>query len=83
MFFNAVVIVLQEILEAALMLSLLLSFVRYFNFTNVGTVFIQRYWTFFSVVFGVIFAWVYSQNFERISDSFDYVGLEIANASIH
>jgi high-affinity iron transporter len=83
MFFNAVVIILQEILEAALMLSLLLSFVRYFNFINVGTVLFQRNWTVFSVVFGVIFAWVYSQNFERISDSFDYVGLEIANATIH
>lgn len=83
MFLNAVVIVLQEILEAALMLSLLLAFVRYFNLVNGGAALLRRDWVLLSIVFGILLAWIYSHNFSRISDSFDYVGLEITNASIH
>ena len=83
MFFNAVVIVLQEILEAALMLSLLLAFGRYFNLTNSGHGLLRRNWVVVSVLLGVFFAWLYSKNLALISDSFDYVGLEIINASIH
>mgnify|MGYP001103482309 FL=1 len=83
MFLNAILIVLQETLEAALMLSLLLAFVRYFNLVNSGNVVLRRNWVLISLLSGAIFAWVYSENLGEISDSFDYVGLEIANASIH
>ncbi len=83
MFLNAVVIVLQEILEAALILSLFLAFVRYLNLENNDSVLRRRIWVTLSIIFGILLAWTYSHNFSRISDSFDYVGLEITNASIH
>ena len=88
MFINAVVIVLQEILEAALMLSLLLAFLRYFNeVTTLSAVpralLLRRRWAVYSVVLGVVFAWLYSVNLGTISEAFDYVGLEVANAAIH
>lgn len=83
MFLNAVVIVLQEILEAALILSLFLAFVHYLNLENNDSVLRRRIWVTLSIIFGILLAWTYSHNFSRISDSFDYVGLEITNASIH
>ena len=83
MFLNAILIVLQETLEAALMLSLLLAFVRYFNLVNSGNVVLRRNWVLISLLSGAILSWFFSENLGEISDSFDYVGLEIANASIH
>ncbi len=83
MFINGVVIVLQEILEAALMLSLLLSFLHYINRAYAGQTYMRRTWVTYSIVIGVLFAWIYSVNFSRVSEAFDYVGLEITNATIH
>jgi high-affinity iron transporter len=83
MFLNAVVLVLQEILEAALILSLLLAFVRYLNLASGERVLSRRNWVVTSIIAGVFLAWIFSNNFNRISNSFDYVGLEITNASIH
>jgi high-affinity iron transporter len=83
MFLNAVVLVLQEILEAALILSLLLAFVRYLNLVSGERVLSRRNWVVTSIIAGVFLAWIFSNNFSRISNSFDYVGLEITNASIH
>lgn len=83
MFINAVVIVLQEILEAALMLSLLLAFLRHFNRVHAPDALLRKSWVVYSIVFGLVFAWLYSENLGAISASFDYVGLELTNASIH
>ena len=88
MFINAVVIVLQEILEAALMLSLLLALLRHFNESVSITgyfrpLFLKQRWAAYSIVLGFVCSWLYSDNLGKISESFDYVGLEVMNAMIH
>ena len=77
MFLNAVILVLQEILEAALLLSVLLVLVRSGSNRAPGYL-----WVIIAVSAGLAGAWVYAAATPVVSGWFDYVGLEIMNALI-
>ncbi len=83
MFLNAVMLVLQEIIEAALLISVLLAFTHLIR-KSWDKAFVQRTrWVAISITTGAIGAAVYSYYTPQISEMFDYVGQEILNASIH
>jgi len=75
MLLSTVVIVLREVLEGAILLSVLLalSSQRGFNFR----------WSMIALVVGSIGAVIYAANFETIAAWFDYVGQDIINATLH
>ena len=71
---NAVILILQETLEAALLISVLAAVCS-----------LQRLrfsWLFWGLLLGVIFASIYAANLQRVSGWFDYVGQEVVNASL-
>ena len=72
MLINSVILVLQETLEAALLISVLLS-ISYQRKLGVN-------WLPIGVIGGVIFSIVYATNLAVVSAWFDYVGQEIVNA---
>lgn len=74
MFLNSVVLILQEILEAALLVSVLLVFTRV-NGMRAG-------WVFLGLAAGCVGALIFSLNMATISEWFDYVGQEVVNASL-
>lgn len=77
MFLNAVILVLQETLEAALLLSILLVLVN----TEAGKTH-SFAWVGVAIVGGLLGAWGYAAATPVISLWFDYVGLEVVNALI-
>ena len=72
MLVNSVILVLQETLEAALLISVLLS-ISFQTRVGVG-------WLPYGLVGGGVFAAIYAANMAAISVWFDYVGQEIVNA---
>ena len=74
MLLNSVVIVLREALEAALMISILLALSRILD--------IRVRWVAVAIVLGVLSAALYGASLSAISDLFDGVGQEIANATL-
>jgi high-affinity iron transporter len=72
MFLNSVVLVLQEILEAALLISVLLAFTRLRGITPT--------WAVAAIAAGSVGALVFAINMVHISEWFDYVGQEVVNA---
>ena len=72
MLINSVILVLQETLEAALLISVLLS-ICYQRRLRVN-------WLPFGLIGGVVFSIVYATNMETVSAWFDYMGQEIINA---
>lgn len=72
MLLNSVVIVLREVLEAALLLSVLLACARSFSTSN--------RWTVPALVFGGLGAVAYAYFLEPVSELFDGVGQDICNA---
>ena len=74
MLLTSVILILQEILEAALIISVLLAF----SVIN----HLSRQWIRSALILGIISALGYASQVERISQWFDYVGLEIVNAAI-
>ncbi|PCJ23955.1 MAG: iron permease [SAR86 cluster bacterium] len=83
MFLNAVIIIVQEILEAALLISVLLVFTYLFQKVWGKSFILKTSWVAYSIVLGVIGAALYSHYTGQVSQWFDYVGQEIVNASIH
>lgn len=82
MFLNAVILILQEILEAVLLLSILLVLTRHLNaLPEVGGR-IQMRWALLSLVAGTVGAFVYGWMMPTVSEWFDYVGLEVVNAAL-
>jgi len=75
MLLSAIVIVLREVLEAALLVSLLLTASIYFH--------MRIYWFVFSLVAGLMGAFLYAHNLMWITELFDYTGQEIVNVFIH
>lgn len=71
---NAVILILQETLEAALLVSVLAA-VCYLQRMRMS-------WLFWGLLLGVIFASIYAANLQRVSEWFDYVGQELVNASL-
>ena len=74
MLLNSVVIVLREVLEAALLMSVLLAATR---FLQMG-----KRWVFFALVLGVAGAVLYGYLFGPISELFSGVGQEVGNAGL-
>lgn len=77
MFLNAVILILQETLEAALLFSVLLVLVRAGSDRPAGYA-----WVVFALLTGLAGAWAYAAATPVISQWFDYVGLEVMNALI-
>lgn len=74
MFLSSVVLILQEILEAALLVSVLLAFTRVNH--------MKPYWMIVGLGGGSLGALVLSLYMGTVSEWFDYVGQEIVNASM-
>jgi high-affinity iron transporter len=77
MFLNAVILVLQEILEASLLLSLLLVLVR----LQPAGLRQRNQWALLSIVCGIIGAWAFAATTATVSAWFDDVGQEVVSAA--
>ncbi len=82
MFLNAVTLVLQEILEAALLISVMLAFTYLFQKHQEKTFPLRVVWVAYALVFGLCGAALYSFFTPQIPTWFDYVGQEVVNASL-
>jgi high-affinity iron transporter len=82
LFLSTVILVLQEILEAALLISVLLVLSRQLNKSSKEKLDIRLRWLPMAGVFGLAGAWLYALMMPTISEWFDYVGLEVTNALI-
>ncbi|MEH6639832.1 MAG: FTR1 family protein [Porticoccaceae bacterium] len=71
---SSVTFILQETLEAALIISLLLVI----GFSCA----IKNRWLFYGLGLGIVGACIYAYNMKAISECFDYVGQELTNAFI-
>ncbi|MDO7597039.1 MAG: FTR1 family protein [Pseudomonadota bacterium] len=74
MLLNAVIIILREVIEASLIISLFLAFSQIFNNSRV--------WLLTGLFLGVISAAIYAVNIGVVSQWFDGVGQEVINAGI-
>jgi len=74
MLLEAVIIILREVLEAALLASLLLAISK--------TLMLGQRWFFLSIAIGLIGAILYAANLSQISQLFDYSGQEWTNSVI-
>ena len=74
MFLNSVILILQEFLEAALLISVLLVLSKCCN--------IKPLWVIASVGLGTMGALLFALNMAEVSEWFDYVGQEVVNALI-
>lgn len=83
MFLNAVILILQEILEAALMVSVLLVISESLTRSYGAAFVLQRSWVLMALGLGLGGAWFYAQWMPEISQWFDYVGQEVINSLIH
>lgn len=83
MFLNAVILVLREMLEAALLISVMLVFTRLFHTVWKQSFLLRDSWVYYGIALGGLGAAVYSYFTPQISIWFDYVGQEVVNASIH
>jgi high-affinity iron transporter len=83
MFLNSVILILQEMIEAALLVSVLLVFTHLFQKSWDESFVLRSRWLIFSIAIGSIGAAMYSYFTPQISEMFDYVGQEVFNASIH
>lgn len=72
MFLNSVILILQEVLEAALLISVLLVFSKRYN--------IKPLWVAAGIGAGAIGAIFFALNMAEVSEWFDYVGQEVVNA---
>ena len=69
---SAVIIILREILEAALIISVLLSMARVYC--------LDMRWFFYALALGVLGAAIFANYFDFVSEWFDGVGQEVINA---
>ena len=74
MLLTSVIIVLREVLEAALLISILLALSSVLG--------LSRRWLGWSLVFGMAGAIIYSLGVAAISDWFDGVGQEVTSAAL-
>lgn len=71
---NAVILILQETLEAALLISVLATVCHLHR--------IRYHWLLWGLVGGLVLASIYAWNLQRVSEWFDYVGQEVVNAGL-
>lgn len=74
MLLSAVIIILQEVLEAALLVSVLLAITHILK--------MPMRWLAYAFSLGLCGAFLYQLNLETISSAFDYVGQEVSNATM-
>lgn len=74
MLLNSVIIILREFLEAAILMSVMLSLSHHFK--------ISLGWLKYSLVLGIMGAILYAYNIASISNWFEGVGQEVLNASL-
>ena len=74
MLLSSVILILQEMLEASLVLSVLLAFSVYHR--------ISRRWVWPALALGIAAAGLYASQVDKVSQWYDYVGLEVTNAAI-
>jgi high-affinity iron transporter len=79
MFLNAVILILQELLEAALLISVLLVVTRQLRPRWPGLQ-LRRYWVLWALGCGGLGAWLYAGWMPVIAEWFDYVGQDVVNA---
>jgi len=72
MLLNSVILVLQETLEAALLISVLLGISHHHQR--------RAYWLIYAIVTGLGFSLFYAIRMARVSEWFDYTGQEVVNA---
>lgn len=82
MFLDAVILILQEILEAALLISVLLALTKLLRKCWLNDFTLSSFWLVPAVTAGLIGAWLFAWLTPAISPWFDYVGLEVINALI-
>ncbi|NOQ76674.1 MAG: iron permease [Methylococcaceae bacterium] len=75
MFLNAVIIILREVIEASLIISIFLAFCQQYK--------LPRQWLFFALPLGLVIALIYAINMSTVSQWLDDVGQEVINASLH
>ncbi|MFW5451786.1 MAG: FTR1 family protein [Methylophagaceae bacterium] len=75
MLINSVIIILREVLEAALIISVLLALSQKFQ--------LPRSWVITALLIGLVGAYVYATNIESVSMALEGVGQEMTNASLH
>lgn len=83
MFLSSVTLVLQEMLEAALLVSVMLMFSHLFHRLWPESFSVTHRWIYFSAAFGVIGSALLAYFTPAISTWFDYVGQEVVNAGMH
>ena len=74
MLLNSVVIILREVLEAALMISVLLAVSRFLQ--------LKSLWVAYGLLLGIIGAAAYGYYLDPVSELFDGVGQELVNAML-
>jgi high-affinity iron transporter len=74
MLLNSVILILREVLEAALLISAMLSLSHFLK--------ISLSWLKWSIGIGMLSTWAYSTNLIHISNWFEGVGQEVSNAFI-
>ncbi len=75
MLVNSVIIILREVLEAALLVSVLLVLSQKLQ--------LSKKWLIYALLFGLLGATFYALNIQSVSLAFEGVGQEVVNASIH
>jgi high-affinity iron transporter len=80
LFLNAVILVLQEILEAALLISVMLVLAHELRRHTIAGFDLRLGWVIYAVVLGTAGALLYAWLTPTVSEWFDYVGLEVVNA---
>jgi high-affinity iron transporter len=83
MFLDAVILFLQEILEASLLISVLLALTGQFHRITGREFRMSPYWVAYALVFGGIGAWAYAAAMPTISEWFGFVGQEVVNSALH
>jgi high-affinity iron transporter len=74
MLLSSVIIILREVLEAVLIISVFLAFNRLLDFS--------RRWLVTAVIFGSVGAAIYAVNMGWVSESMDGIGQELSNAAL-
>jgi len=74
MLLTSVILILQEILEAALLISILAVLSRRQGY-GLG-------WLYYGLAAGGLFAWLYASNMRYVSEWWDYAGQEVVNAAL-
>jgi len=83
MFLSTVILFLQEILEAALVISVLLVLTGLFHQSWGRSFSLRRTWVAYALSLGLLGAWAYAAATPTVSEWFDYVGHDVVNSLIH